>query len=96
MSNSNDRLRRLEAAIPPSQARHPYDLSRLTVAQKERMAELRERVDAVGMDALTDQEIEEGAAIEEILVAPVWPAPEPEAESAPRFRSTEWTTTWRR
>ena len=94
MNNPNDRLRRLEAVIPPTRSGHPYDLGRLTVAQKERMAELRERVDAVGMDGLTDAEVEEGAAIEEILVAKEWPVPE--TINAPQFRANEWRTTWRR
>ena len=94
MSNPHDRLRRLEAAIPPSREPYPYDVSRLTPAQMERCAELRERVDAVGMDGLTDAEVEEGAAIEEILVAREWPVPE--TVNAPRFLANEWRTTWRR
>ena len=63
------RLARLEAVVPKPAPPVAYDLSRLTADQGERMAELRERVDAVGLAGLTDAEVEEGAAISEILLA---------------------------
>lgn len=64
------RLTRLEAAVPSPVPAPPYDLSRLTPAQLERMAELRHRVDVVGLSGLTDSEVEELAAMSEVLVAP--------------------------
>ena len=64
------RLTKLEAAVPTPVLPPAYDLSRLTPDQLERMAELRERVDAVGLSGLTDEEVEEGAAMSEILLAP--------------------------
>jgi len=75
MSTPRDRIVRLEATIPVPRAPYPFDVSRLTPDQMERCARLRERGDLVGMDGLTDQEVEDGAAIEEILVAPARPIP---------------------
>jgi len=85
MSSTTTRLARLEAVIPPIREPDPYDISRLTAAQMERCARLRERVDAVGMEGLTDAEVEEGAAVTEILLAPQWPVPTTEQ---PRGRRT--------
>ena len=64
------RLARLEAAVPKPVPPIAYDLSRLTANQRERMAGLWERIDAVGLSGLTDEEVEEGAAMSEILLAP--------------------------
>ena len=64
------RLARLEAAVPRPVPRPAYDLCRLTYDQLGRMAELRERIDAVGMVGLTDGEVEELAEMAEILQAP--------------------------
>jgi len=63
------RLAKVEAAVPKPVIRPAYDLSRLTADQLERMAELRERVDAVGLSGLTDGEVDELAAMSKILVA---------------------------
>ena len=68
------RLARLEAAVPKPVPRPVYDFSRLSPDQLERMAELRERVNAVGLSGLTDGEVEELAEMTEILVAPDPPA----------------------
>ena len=93
MTTPNDRLRRLESALPKPAARHPYDLTRLTAAQLRRCDELDARTAIVGMDGLTDQEVEDGAAIAEILLAPEWPVPETtEARTPARWR-TEWQRT---
>ena len=71
------RLARLEAEVPRPVPSIEYDLSRLTAEQRERMAELRGRVDAVGLAGLTDAEVEEGAAISEILLTPEPPGDGP-------------------
>jgi len=63
------RLTRLEAAVPKPVLRPAYDLARLTADQLERMAELRERIDAVGLAGLTDGEVDELAEMSEILLA---------------------------
>jgi hypothetical protein len=63
------RLARLEAAVPRPVCPPAYDLSRLSADQLERMAALRERVDAVGLPGLTDEEVDELAAMSEILLA---------------------------
>lgn len=68
------RLARLEAAVPRPVPRPVYDLSRLTPDQLDRMADLRARVDAVGLTGLTDGEVDELAAMSEILLAPEPPA----------------------
>lgn len=84
-----DRLSRLEAAMPTPEARGPYDVSRLTPDQLERMAQLRRRVDVVGMGGLTDEEVDEGAVISEILLAPDEPTPDEPT-------SNRWRTQWQR
>jgi len=63
------RLTKLEAAVPKPVTGPAYDLSRLTADQLERMAELRERIDAVGLAGLTDREVDELAGMSEILLA---------------------------
>ena len=75
MSNHDTRLRRLEAVIPAPSP--PPDLSRLTFTQRRRWGELWGKVEAVGFDGLTDEEVDEGAEIALILKAP-------EPPSAPR------------
>ena len=75
MSRVAVRLARLEAAVPKPATRPVYDLSRLTPDQLERMAELRERIDAVGLSGLTDGEVDELAWMSEILLAPEPPEP---------------------
>ena len=57
MSTVRRRLDRLEPAVPVLPAAHDYDLGRRTVAQRKRMAEIRE---------LTDEEVQDGAAIVEV------------------------------
>jgi len=64
------RVGKLEAAVPPPVPRPAYDLSRLTAAQLERMGELRGRADRVGLSGLTDEEVDELAAMSEVLLAP--------------------------
>ncbi len=76
MSTARRRLGRLEGALPPRREPVDLDVRRLTPAQRERCAEISERVALVGMDGLSDQEVEDGAMLAEILVAPVWPVPE--------------------
>jgi predicted MarR family transcription regulator len=61
------RLDRVNAAVPKPVAEPVYDLSRLSAEQLERMAEIRARVDAVGLEGLTDAEVEEVAAIAELM-----------------------------
>lgn len=71
------RLAKPEAMVPKPIPQPVYDLSRFTPDQLWRMAELRGRVDEVGLSGLTDGEVEELAGMSEILLAP---GP---AESAP-------------
>lgn len=61
------RLTRLEAAVPKPAPQIEYDLSRLTPEQMERMAVIRARVDVVGLEGLTDAEVEGAAAIAELM-----------------------------
>ena len=70
MTRVGVRLTRLEATVPKPVTRPVYDLSRLTADQRERMAGLRERVDAVGLSGLTDGEVHELAGMSEILLVP--------------------------
>ncbi len=63
------RLAKLEAAVPEPVTGPAYDLSQLTAEQLERMAELRERIDVVGLSGLSDGEMEELAEMSEILLA---------------------------
>lgn len=76
MSTARQRLGRLEGAVPYWREPVNLDVHRLTPAQRERCAEISERVARVGREGLSDQEVEDGAMLAEILVAPVWPVPE--------------------
>ncbi len=71
------RLAKLEAAVPPRRDEPDYhlDLSRLTPAQKERMAEIQPRYLALGFAGLTDEEIDDLAEVAELLQAPESPEP---------------------
>ena len=69
MTRVGVRLTRLEAAVPKPLTGPAYELSRLTADQLEWMAELRERIDAVGLAGLTDVEVDELAGMSEILLA---------------------------
>lgn len=66
------RLAKLEAAVPTRQdePERELDLSWLTPAQKERMAEIQPRYLAVRLAGLTDEEINDLAEVAEILKAP--------------------------
>lgn len=65
------RLDRVRAALPPPPPPGPpIDPSRLTGEQIVRMAALQERWKAVGMEGLTDGELDEVIALQEILTAP--------------------------
>ncbi len=86
MSTARQRLGRLEGAVPYRREPVDLDVQRLTPAQRERCAEISERVSLVGMEGLSDREVEDGAKLAGILVAPVWPIPE--------TRTVE-ITTWR-
>ena len=70
------RLAKLEAAVPKPVPPIEYDLSRLTSDQLSRMAELRGRVDEMGLAGLSDGEVEELAEMAEILQAPGLPVEE--------------------
>ncbi len=87
MSTARQRLGRLEDAVPDRREPVDLDVQRLTPAQRERCAEISERVSLVGMEGLSDQEVEDGAMLATILVAPVWPVP----ETLP-VESTTWRT----
>ena len=65
------RLTRLEAAVPPrrEEPAPDLDLARLTAAQKERMAEIQPRYLELGLEGLTDDELEDLAEIATILKA---------------------------
>jgi len=76
MSTARQRLGRLEGAVPYRREPIDFDVHRLTLAQRERCAEISEWVTLVGMEGLTDQEVEDEAMLAEIVVAPVWPIPE--------------------
>ena len=65
------RLSRGAAAVtPPRPPAREYDLSRLTPDQLHRMAVLRGRIDAVGLPELIDGEVDELAAMSELLLTP--------------------------
>ena len=65
------RLEGLRAALPePSPPVPPLDPTRLTKAQIVRMAELQTRWQAVGIEGLTDAELDEVIAVQKILTAP--------------------------
>ncbi len=71
MTRLRVRLDRVEAALPePPPPVPPLDSSRLTEEQIVRMAELQERWQAVGLAGLTDTELDEVIAVQEILAAP--------------------------
>ena len=70
MTRAAVRLTKLEAAVPKPVTGPAYDLSRLTAHQLERMAELHERIDVVGLPGLINQEVDELAAMSEILLTP--------------------------
>ena len=65
------RVGKLEAAVPPrrEEPAPDLDLSRLTAAQKERMAEIQPRYLELGLAGLTDDELEDLAEIAAILKA---------------------------
>ncbi len=65
------RLDGLRAALPePPAPMPPIDPSRFTKEQIVRMAELQERWQAVGIEGLTDAELDEVIAMHDILVGP--------------------------
>ncbi len=64
------RLARLEVAVLRPVSAPEYDLSRLTAAHKERMAEIQPRYLALGLAGLTDAEVDALAEVAEILQAP--------------------------
>jgi len=63
-------LDRLEKRLPTPVESHPYDIDRLTVQELERFIEVRGRLDLVGTEGLTDQEVTDVLAIVEVLSAP--------------------------
>ena len=67
MRQMSSRLDRLQAAIPPPRPVRLHDLTRLTPDQRRRLAELSERYQAVGLEGLTDTELEEIAHLVGIL-----------------------------
>ena len=71
MKRLSVRLDLVKAALPePPPPLPPLDPSRLTTAQNVRMAELQDRWQAVGIEGLTADELEEIIALGEILRAP--------------------------
>ncbi len=63
------RIDRIRVALPePPPPLPPLDPSRLGKAQLVRMAELQARWQAVGMEGLTDGELDEVIAMREILM----------------------------
>ncbi len=63
------RLDQIKAVLPePPPPTPPIDPSRLTREQLVRMAELQERWQAVGIEGLTDAELDEVIAMRAILV----------------------------
>jgi hypothetical protein len=67
MPHLRTRLRRLEDRRPPKIPPAELDLSRLSAAHLERAAELRERIDQVGIDGLTPDELMACAEIRDLL-----------------------------
>ena len=65
MSTHNGRLTRLE--LLPRRGR-VADWSRLTPMEYARYRDIEQRADAVGLDGLTDTEIEEAAALAETVL----------------------------
>ncbi len=71
MKRLGARVGRVRAALPePSPPVPPLDPSRFTTGQLIRLAELQERWLAVGLAGLTDTELDEVIAVQEILTAP--------------------------
>ncbi len=71
MKRLGTRVDRVRAAMPePPPPAPPIDPSRLTTAQLIRLAELQERWQAVGLSGLTDAELDEVIAVQEILTPP--------------------------
>ena len=68
MSKVASRLAKLEAVVPKPPPQIEYDFSRLTPDQMARAGQLRRRVDEVGLEGLTDEELDEAAAIRELIV----------------------------
>ncbi len=69
MKHLEMRVGRIEAVLPePPPPAPPIDPSRLTREQLVRMAELQERWQAVGIEGLTDAELDEVIAMRAILV----------------------------
>jgi hypothetical protein len=66
MTRITIRLDRLEQRLPASPLR-TYDLSRLTDEQLDRLLELRERIELVGAEGLTPEELEELAELAAVL-----------------------------
>ncbi len=65
------RVERVKEALPkPPPPAPPLDPSCMTKEQLVRMAELQERWLAVGLSGLTDGELDEVIAVQEILTAP--------------------------
>ncbi len=65
------RLDRVRAVLPePPPPEPPLDPSRLTTEQNVRLAELQVRWEAVGVEGLTDVELDEVIAMHEILTGP--------------------------
>ncbi len=61
------RVGRVAALIPPALSPIAIDPSRLTPAQQARVAALGERIRAVGLPGLTDDELEEAAELSRLL-----------------------------
>ncbi len=76
MSTYTGRLKRLEIIHTPPQ--RVADWSRLTPEQSVRYRDIDRRADLVGLDALTNAEIEEAAHLAEIALGVVSPGtPQP-------------------
>ena len=67
MTRIGTRLERLEQRRPVQPPARTYDLSRLTDEQLDRLLVLRERIDLVGAERLTPDELEELAALADVL-----------------------------
>jgi len=76
MSNYIGRLTRLELLRPP--ARRSPDWSRLSPEEDARYREIEQRTDLVGLDGLTNSDVEEAAHLAEIALGIVPPGtPQP-------------------
>lgn len=56
---------------PPPPPAPPVDPSRLTPAQRERAAEIQARLLAVGLAGLTDNELDDALALQQLLTGSV-------------------------